>query len=98
MSTQAAAHVEVLVGTQEQLHELLSHAEATLFPAASGVRSAGLLVTPATPRPDTHARCDAGSGGGSPPLHRRPLRRSSLRRDPRARTGLTAADRAPLRF
>ena len=42
MSTQAAAHVEVLVGTQEQLHELLSHAEATLFPAASAGRDAGI--------------------------------------------------------
>ena len=58
MSTQAAAHVEVLVGTQEQLHELLSHAEATLFPAASGGRSAGRRVTPPTPPPHPHPHCD----------------------------------------
>ncbi|WP_458114008.1 hypothetical protein M1D88_08005 [Arthrobacter sp. R1-13] len=50
MSTQAVAHVEVLVGTQEQLHELLSDAEAALLPAASAERSAGILVTRHSPR------------------------------------------------
>jgi hypothetical protein len=59
MSTQAAAHVEVLVGTQEQLHDLLSHAEATLLPAASAERSAGILVTRHSPRRYTVALCDA---------------------------------------
>ncbi|MDQ1594618.1 MAG: hypothetical protein QOH40_1174 [Arthrobacter pascens] len=59
MSKQASAHIEVLVGTQEQLHELLSDAEAALLPAASTERSAGILVTRHSPHRYTVALCDA---------------------------------------
>jgi hypothetical protein len=59
MSNQASAYVEVLVGTQEQLHELLSDAEEALLPAASAERTAGILVTRHSPRRYTVALCDA---------------------------------------
>ena len=59
MSKQESAHVEVLVGTQEQLHDLLSDAEAALLPAATRERSAGILITRHSPRRYTVALCDA---------------------------------------
>lgn len=59
MSMQESAHVEVLVGTQEQLHDLLSDAEAALLPAATRERSAGILITRHSHRRYTVALCDA---------------------------------------
>lgn len=58
MSKQETAHIEVLVGTQEHLHDLLSDAEATLLPAAATQRSAGILITRHSPRRYTVALCD----------------------------------------
>lgn len=59
MSELASAQIEVLVGSQEQLHQLLSDAEAALLPTASMEGSAGILVTRHSPGRYTVALSDA---------------------------------------
>ncbi len=45
MRSQTIEHLEVLVPTRGQLHELLNDAEAMLRQVAMAQRSAGILVT-----------------------------------------------------
>jgi hypothetical protein len=58
MSKHESAPIEVLVGSQEQLHDLISDAEAALLPAATKERSAGILVTRHSPGRYTVALSD----------------------------------------
>ena len=59
VSHRASTHVEVLVGNAEQLHNLLSDAEAALLPSAVIAGTAGVLVTRHSPHRYTLALCDS---------------------------------------
>lgn len=59
VSHRASTRVEVLVGNAEQLHNLLSDAEAALLPSAVIAGTAGVLVTRHSPHRYTLALCDS---------------------------------------
>lgn len=59
VSHRASNRVEVLVGDAEQLHNLLSDAEAALLPSAVIAGTAGVLVTRHGPNRYTVALCDS---------------------------------------
>lgn len=59
VSRRASNRVEVLVGDAEQLHNLLSDAEAALLPSAVVAGTAGVLVTRHSPHRYTVALCDS---------------------------------------
>ena len=58
-SHRTSNRVEVLVGDAEQLHSLLSDAEAALLPGAVIAGTAGLLVTRHSPHRYTVALCES---------------------------------------
>lgn len=59
VSHQASTRVEVLVGGADQLHLLLSDAEAALLPNAVRAGTAGVLVTRHSPHRYTVALCES---------------------------------------
>lgn len=59
VSHRVSNRVEVLVGDAEQLHKLLSDAEAALLPSAVIAGTAGVLVTRLSPHRYTVALCDS---------------------------------------
>jgi hypothetical protein len=59
ISRWASTRVEVLVGGADQLHALLSDAEAALLPIAVRAGTAGVLVTRHSPHRYTVALCES---------------------------------------